>query len=48
MTRRDVQASTVPGLVVLTLTALVTWPQCLYMATRIAAHDDPLFKKKRP
>lgn len=33
----------VPGLVVGALAALVTWPQVLYMGTRVGAHDDPLF-----
>jgi hypothetical protein len=33
----------VPALVVGALTALVTWPQVLYMGSRVGAHDDPLF-----
>ena len=29
--------------VIITLTALLTWPQVRYMSTRVGAHDDPLF-----
>lgn len=44
MTRRAILASAcLPTLVVASLTVLVTWPQSLYMATRVGSHDDPLF-----
>ena len=32
-----------PALVLTLLTAVVTWPQCLHLATQVGAHHDPLF-----
>src|ERR1700722_18646116 len=32
-----------PCLIIVSLTAVVTWPQCLYMGARVVAHEDPLF-----
>jgi hypothetical protein len=43
MTRRPILAFAAPCLIVLLLTVVVTWPQCLSMGTSVAAHDDPLF-----
>ena len=43
MIRRLIQAAAIPAVVVAALTVLVTWPQALHIATRVAAHDDPLF-----
>ena len=31
------------GASVLVFTVFVTWPQCLYLATRVASHDDSFF-----
>ena len=43
MTRRPIPAFAAPCLIIVLLTVVVTWPQCLHMGTRVAAHDDPLF-----
>jgi hypothetical protein len=43
MTRRPILAFATPCLIIVLLTAVVTWPQCLHMGTRVASHDDPLF-----
>jgi hypothetical protein len=42
-TRRPILAFAAPCLIILLLTVVVTWPQCLSMGTRVGAHDDPLF-----
>jgi hypothetical protein len=42
-TRRPILALAAPCLIIVLLTAVVTWPQCLHMGTRVGAHDDPLF-----
>lgn len=41
--RRGVPAWAAPGLVIVLLTAMVTWPQGFHLSTRIAAHNDALF-----
>jgi hypothetical protein len=43
LTRRPILAFAAPCLIIVLLTVVVTWPQCLHMGTRVAAHDDPLF-----
>jgi len=45
--RRSALSAGVPVLVVLLFTAIVTWPHCLYFATRVVAHHDPLFSMWR-
>ena len=42
-TRRPILAFAAPCLIIVLLTAVVTWPQCLHMGTRVGAHDDPQF-----
>src|SRR5580704_12288233 len=42
-TRRPILAFAAPCLIVVLLTVVVTWPQCLHMGTKVGAHDDPLF-----
>jgi hypothetical protein len=46
-TRRPILAFVAPCLIILLLTAVVTWPQCLSMRTKVGAHDDPLFSMWR-
>ena len=47
MTRRALLQVAAPALVVMALTALVTWPQGLHLTTHVGAHDDPLFSMWR-
>src|ERR1700730_7300278 len=42
-TRRPILAFAAPCLIIVLLTAVVTWPQCLHMGTRVGTHDDPQF-----
>jgi hypothetical protein len=42
-TRRAIPAFAAPCLIIVLLTVVVTWPQCLSMRTRVGGHVDPLF-----